>query len=77
MSARTSRAFRHPSVRLEGRRDDEHGQILDAAPSLEEVREVVTQELASLLGYVETAPAGPETLHTLLRDASKAEDIAT
>lgn len=49
----------------------------DAAPSLEEVREVVTQELASLLGYVETAPAGPETLHTLLRDASKAEDIAT
>lgn len=48
-----------------------------AVPTFEEVREVVTQELASLLGYDETAPAAPETLHALLRDASKAEDIAT
>ncbi|MBK7369829.1 MAG: hypothetical protein IPJ04_18615 [Candidatus Eisenbacteria bacterium] len=35
--------------------------------TFEEVREVVTQELAALLGYDETAPAAIfETLHALL-----------
>ncbi|MBI5168552.1 MAG: lipoyl(octanoyl) transferase LipB [Candidatus Eisenbacteria bacterium] len=48
-----------------------------AAPTLEEVREVVTQELASQLGFEQVTPAAPETLHALLRDASRAEDIAT
>lgn len=48
-----------------------------ASPSLEEVREVVTQELASLLAYDETTTATVEALNALLRDASKAEDIAT